>query len=267
LADIKKPEIFFPGLWEFEQSKIFEDVERPWDALPKIRDYILKFLAHKTASQNLPDGLEHLKGEGTNADWLYCSKPLLLVEDLYCRDLEIFIGAGTKIEPTAIINDFSVIGTNCEIRHSAYLRGDLICGNHCTLGHSSEIKGSIIMNHTEMGHFNYIGDSVLGSFVNIGAGTKLANLKFRTPEAKIEVSFPEITFMLDGEKVSTGLSKFGAIIGDYSETGCNSVLSPAVMLGTECWVYPNFTVPSGQYEPKTFLAPDNFDVKKRHLPK
>lgn len=242
---------FFPELDRFAHRDIFDGVARPWDALPKIHDYISRRFP-KDAATSLPPGLQYM--EGADA-MLFCVSPLVLAEDLIYQPLKIFIGAGTKIEPTAIIKGPAIIGKKCDIRHGAYLRGDIVCGDACTLGHTTEIKNSIIMDHSEAGHFNYVGDCIIGSYVNLGAGTKLANLKFRSPEAKKAVSFPEISFLHERKKIQTGISKFGAIIGDYCELGCNSVTSPAVLLGRECWVAPNLTVASGYYKPKTFLRP------------
>lgn len=249
---------FFPELDGFAHKGIFDGAARPWDVLPKIHGYIL---AHFPAigGEALPAGIER------NGDALFCTGETTLKQDLDYRPLHIFIGAGTKIEPAAYIKGPALIGRKCEIRQAAYLRGDLIAGDHCTLGHTSEIKNSILMNHTEAGHFNYIGDSVLGSYVNLGAGTKIANLKFRSPEAKKAISFPEITFVLNGETVRTDIAKFGAIIGDHCELGCNSVTSPAALLEEQCWVYPNTTLPSGYYPKKSFIRPKNLkpEIGKR----
>jgi len=240
---------FFPELGHFAHQSIFDGVERPWDALATLNDYLLAQFPKK-GSAVLPPGLKRMKGAD---DFLLCTTPLVLKKDLVYKPLRIVIGAGTKIEPTALIKGPSIIGRNCDIRHGAYLRGGLLCGDTCTLGHTTEIKNSIIMNHSEMGHFNYIGDCVIGSYVNLGAGTKLANLKFRQAADKKAVAFPEIAFLLEGKKVKTGRSKLGAIIGDHCELGCNSVTSPAVLLGRECWVLPNLTVAAGYYKPKTFI--------------
>ncbi|MBI5177861.1 MAG: glucose-1-phosphate thymidylyltransferase [Nitrospinae bacterium] len=242
---------FFPELEHFGHWEIFKGIERPWDVLAKIEDYLLATFPAKKAN-GLPSGIKQMKGAD---EFLICTAPVVLKKDLVFKPLKIVIGAGTKIEPTALIKGPTIIGKNCDIRHGAYLRGGLLCGDTCTLGHTTEIKNSVIMNHSEMGHFNYIGDCVIGSYVNLGAGTKLANLKFRAAAAKMKVSFPEISFLLDGKKVKTGRSKLGAVIGDHCELGCNSVTSPAVLLGHECWVMPNMTVTSGYYKPKTFLRP------------
>ncbi len=249
---------FFPELDEFAHKGIFNGINRPWDVVPKIHDYILGHFP-STGGSTLPAGIER------NGDALFCTGEITLKQDIDYRSLHIFIGAGTKIEPAAYIKGPALIGRKCEIRQGAFLRGGLIAGDHCTLGHTTEIKNSILMNHTEAGHFNYIGDSVLGSYVNLGAGTKIANLKFRLPEAKRAVSFPEITFVLNGETVRTGITKFGAIIGDHCELGCNAVTSPAALLEEQCWVYPNTTLPSGHYPKKSFIRPRNIkpEIGKR----
>jgi bifunctional N-acetylglucosamine-1-phosphate-uridyltransferase/glucosamine-1-phosphate-acetyltransferase GlmU-like protein len=117
------------------------------------------------------------------------------------------------------------------------------------------------MNHTEVGHFNYIGDSIIGSYVNLGAGSRLANLEFRSTENKRDMLFPRILMEVDGEEIHTGRSKFGSVLGDYVEVGCNAVLSPAVLLGKESLVYPNTTVPKGYYPPQTRLVPADRKIK------
>jgi len=259
LADIPTPDEFFPEMAGFAHAGIFRSAKRPWDPLPMISEYIENYLSGRIAAERLPKGLE-LMGSGDDRQ-LFCTEPVTLQEDILCSEISVFIGAGAKIEPTAVIRSRTIIGEKCEVRHGAYLRGNIIAGRSCTLGHATEIKDSIIMNHSEMGHFNYIGNSIIGSFVNIGAGTKLANLKFRSAAAKRELSFPELSFIMNKTEVKTSLYKLGAIIGDYCETGCNSVLSPCVLLGPECWVYPNLTVASGCYAPKTFLLPENMRVK------
>ena len=268
MVNIPGYKALFPSVGSFEHASIFEGCKRAWDALPKIENYIRNYFSGMKDTP-LPDGLEIQAG---HESYLFCTKPLKLENDFFSSELNILIKSGTRIETTAIIKGPAIIGKNCDVRQGAYLRGYFITGDTCTLGHTTEIKGSIIMNHSEMGHFNYIGDSVIGSFVNIGAGTKLANLKFRSPSEKEKISFPEISFVAKdpesgkSQVVMTGLSKFGAVLGDYCELGCNSVLSPAVILGTECWVYPNFTVPSGYYESKSFVAPVNLKAKIRPLP-
>ena len=251
--DTLTPEHFFPELDSFEHKELLAGVGNLWNLIKKIEPYIVESFPAGGDKNVLPAGIElqERPGEGM----LYCASAVTLSEDLVCASIKVFIGAGTKIEPAAIIKGPAIIGKNCDIRQSAYLRGNLITGDVCTLGHATEIKNTILMDHTEAGHFNYIGDCVIGSYVNLGAGTKLANLKFRTPEEKKAVAFPVITFRHEGKKVKTGVSKFGAVIGDYCETGCNAVTSPAVLLGPNCRVYPNATVASGYYRPKSIIKP------------
>jgi len=177
--------------------------------------------------------------------------------------LGVFLDTGTVLEPSAIIKGPALIGKGCEIRQGAYLRGNVVIGDHCVIGHNTEIKNSILMNHTEAGHFNYIGDSILGSYVNLGAGSRLANLEFRSPADKRDVLFPRILIEVEGEEIHTGRSKFGAVLGDYVEIGCNAVLSPAVLMGKESWVYPNVTVPKNYYPPQTRLIPADRKIKPR----
>lgn len=242
---------FFPEAGHFAHKKIFIGTQKPWEVLPKIDGYIKEFFK-KASGSRLPSGLVRLDGADS---MLYCAKPVVLKTDLVFKPLKIFVGKGTKIEPSALIKGPAIIGRGCDIRQGAYLRGWVITGEKCTLGHATEIKNSILMNHTEAGHFNYIGDCVIGSYVNLGAGTKLANLKFRSAEAKKNETFPEITFIHERAAVKTGLSKLGAILGDYCEVGCNAVTSPASLLYPDCRVYPNFTVASGIYKKGSFLRP------------
>jgi NDP-sugar pyrophosphorylase family protein len=263
LAKIPKIAEFFPEINGFEHADIFGGIQLPWEALSKINGYI----QNKLSGVKPTGPAEGIEVQGGADPALYCVKMVKLEADMYCDQSRVFIKKGTKIEPGAFIRGPAIIGNDCEVRQSAYLRGDFITGDVCTLGHATEIKGSIIMDHSEMGHFNYIGDSIIGSYVNVGAGTKLANLKFRSIDAKKRVEFPEIRFVNDGKEVRTGISKFGAVIGDYCELGCNSVVSPAVMLGSECWVSPNATIPSGVYPARSFLAPERAKLRGRPLPK
>ncbi|QPJ61524.1 MAG: UDP-N-acetylglucosamine diphosphorylase [Candidatus Nitronauta litoralis] len=255
----------FPHLKDFRHQSIFEGVSAPWDVLKKLAPY-LKEQLHQIG--NGADQLESHDGL-TITDGTQGSDPGFIVKEWISLDsptffpkLGIYLGAGTKLEPSAIVKGPCIIGDRCDVRQGAYLRGSVIAGDRCTLGHATEIKNSILMNHTEVGHFNYIGDSVLGSFVNLGAGTKLANLQFRTDEEKLKEIFPPIHMPADKGEIETGLNKLGSIIGDHSELGCNAVLSPGVVLGAHNWVYPNFTLPKGIYPPRQIFLPR--DIKPRN---
>lgn len=135
----------------------------------------------------------------------------------------VFIAEGAVVEPTAMIQGPCYIGPGSEVRHGAYIRGQVYVGRSCVVGHATEVKGSIFFDEAKAGHFAYVGDSILGRDTNLGAGTKLANLPLRRGE--IRVRHPD-----DQSIVSTGLKKFGAIMGDRSQTGCNAVLSPGTLL-------------------------------------
>jgi NDP-sugar pyrophosphorylase family protein len=126
----------------------------------------------------------------------------------------------------------AIIGRNCQIRHNAYIRSDVIVGDNCVVGNSSELKNSFLFNNAQAPHFNYIGDSILGYKAHLGAGAKISNFKV----------FPDnITVEIDDKPFDTGLRKFGAMMGDRSEVGCNAVLSPGSIIGRESVVYPNVT--------------------------
>lgn len=157
----------------------------------------------------------------------------------------IYIGKGTVVEPGALIKGPAIIGDDSEVRQGAYIRGDVIAGCGCVIGHTTEVKHSVLLGKSKAGHFAYIGDSILGS-VNLGAGTKLANLKI------VESS---VTLSIDGRKYDTGLRKFGAILGDGVETGCNSVTMPGTIIGKSSVVYPGAAL-RGYY-------PDNSIIKLR----
>jgi len=155
----------------------------------------------------------------------------------------IRIGKGVLVEPGAFIKSPTIIGDRTEVRHGAYIRGNCLIGKDCVVGHVTEVKHTIFLDGAKAGHFAYLGDSILGNGVNLGAGTKLANLRFI--KGDISISAP-------GAVVKTGLRKLGAILGDQVQTGCNSVTNPGTLLGKKSMVIPNTTVPSG-YHPDSSL--------------
>ena len=155
---------------------------------------------------------------------------------------------GVFIHPDARIGEFvqiegpCYIGANAEIRHSAYLRkGSWICEG-AVVGHSSEIKNSILMPNSKAPHFNYVGDSILGFGVNIGAGVKLSNV--RNDRKKVRVT------LKNGEVIDSGLGKLGALIGDNSQLGCNVVTNPGSLIPPNSMISPNETV-SGWFGTKS----------------
>ncbi len=144
---------------------------------------------------------------------------------------DVYISEGVTIEPTAMIQGPTYIGPGSEIRHGAYIRGTTYIGKNCVVGHTTEVKGSCFLDGAKAGHFAYVGDSLLGRDVNLGAGTKLANLRLKQDE----VSYKDPH---TGQRVPSGLRKFGAILGDRVQTGCNSVISPGSLLLPDTGIFP-----------------------------
>lgn len=175
---------------DFPQKELFKGVKFAWEALPKIKG--------------------HLKMAGKILGKVHPGAYLV-------NEASIFIDEGTIVEPGAFIEGPCWIGKNCQIRHGAYIRGNVIIGNNCVIGHTTEVKNSIFLNGAKASHFAYVGDSILGNEVNLGAGTKLANLRFDRKEIIVNHTHP------------TGLKKLGAILGDGAQTGCNAVTNPGAI--------------------------------------
>ena len=156
----------------------------------------------------------------------------------------IYIGEGVLVESGALIKEPTILGDRTEVRQGAYLRGYCLVGDRCVVGHTTEVKHSILLDDAKAGHFAYLGDSILGTAANLGAGTKFANLRFVS--GNIQIKIPE-------GSVDTGLRKFGAILGDRTQTGCNSVTNPGTLLGPDSILMPNTTAPSGFHSGKSVI--------------
>jgi len=167
-------------------------------------------------------------------------------------DDKILLGPGAVVESGAFIKGPAVIGAGTEIRQGAYIRGDCLVGDRCVVGHTTEVKGSIMLDGAKAGHFAYIGDSILGSDVNLGAGTKLANLKMIPGTIVIRVG---------KKRLDTGRRKLGAILGDRTQIGCNAVTSPGILTGPDTIIYPGVCAPSGYYPAKTYFMPSQGSLK------
>ncbi len=141
----------------------------------------------------------------------------------------VHIGAGTEVEPGAVIKGPAWIGENCIVRSGAYLRENVIAGDGCVLGNSSEFKNCLLFDGVAAPHFNYVGDSILGHRAHLGAGVILSNVRLDGAEVGVGSG---------GERVGSGLRKFGAVIGDRAEVGCNSVINPGGVIGRDCVLYP-----------------------------
>jgi NDP-sugar pyrophosphorylase family protein len=215
-------------------DEFFSGSEFVWDGLKNISAYIKRNIKPnlKQIPKNGPLVLENVKLD--NGALVYAGACIM--------DENIEIGPGSVIEPGALIYGPAIIGTDTRVRQAAYIRGNVITGSGCVIGHATEIKNSIMLRKSKAGHFAYIGDSILGT-VNLGAGTKLANLKIIDSQVVVKIG---------KKQYNTGLRKFGAILGDGAETGCNSVTSPGTILSRNVLVYPNTTA-RGYYPPGTIV--------------
>ena len=256
-------DIYFPQLDHFAHNDIFQNIKQVWDPLKNLENTILKVLAEdatcdplETVSGLTVDSSSSIKGVIVER-WINLKTPII------SKALGIRVDSGTILEPSAIIKGPAIIGKNNDIRQGSYIRGNVMIGDSCVVGHCTEIKNSILMNHVEAGHFNYIGDSILGSYVNMGAGSRLANVQFRGLQEKMNNTINDIEISIENKPISTGLSKLGSIIGDNVEIGCNAVLSPGVLIGKDNWIYPNCTVSKGFHRPGHFMTPSEHKLKSR----
>lgn len=208
----------FFDLNETISYKIFDNIKYPWDAINKISEFLNIFLS------NFSD------------------------DNFYQREGNIFISKDAYVSPSSCIKGPCLIDSKAEIRHGAFIRGNVIIGKNTVVGNSSELKNCVLFNSVQVPHFNYVGDSIMGYKSHIGAGVILSNLKSNR-------SF--ITVNINGEKIDTHLKKFGAIIGDFVEIGCNSVLNPGTVIGKNSIIYPLSSVRGYIPENKIFKSRDN----------
>lgn len=178
---------------------MFETVQNPWEILPSIGAFI----------EALGPGLP--------------------TEEFEQRDTNVWVSKSATVAPTACIIGPCIIDAGTQVRHCAYIRGNAIIGKNCVIGNSTEVKNSIIFDEVQIPHYNYVGDSILGYKAHLGAGAITSNVK--NDGSNVEVKFPL-------GKMDSKLRKFGAVVGDYSQIGCNSVLNPGTMIGRNVSVYP-----------------------------
>ena len=145
----------------------------------------------------------------------------------------VWVHKTATIAPTAFLGAPCIIGANTEVRHCAYIRGSALVGENCVVGNSVELKNVILFNNVQVPHYNYVGDSILGYKAHMGAGAVTSNVK----------SDKTLVVVKNGEeKIETGLKKFGAMLGDGVEVGCNSVLNPGTVVGRNSNIYPTSCV-------------------------
>lgn len=165
----------------------------------------------------------------------------------------VWVHKSAKIFDSAYLTGPCIIGERSEVRHGAFIRGSVIVGNDCVVGNSAELKNSILFDEVHVPHYNYVGDSILGYRVHLGAGAITSNIK----------SDKTTVFVHDGKQnINTGLRKFGALIGDNTEIGCNTVLNPGTIIGRNCTIYPLSNV-RGVIENNSIYKSAKEIVKKR----
>ncbi len=265
-AQLLDPRSFFEWAGE-PMGGLFDGCRYVWEALARISPYLQENLHGNVRDvacflQPLPhtliiwerriwrDGFEILGGDvakGTftvRIDGRETTKAAVLFAGAVLWDDQIQLGTGAVVEPGALIKGPTIIGSHTEIRQGAYIRGKCIIGSRCVVGHTTEMKNSVMLDGAKAGHFAYVGDSILGCNTNLGAGTKLANLKLKGDTVAIP---------FEGLMIDTGLRKFGAIIGDRTEIGCNAVTNPGTLLGKESAVLPTVSVRTGYYGAKSVI--------------
>ncbi len=201
-----KEQIKIEELFSLEESLAGEYLKQftyPWEALAGIHDLILAI------GPQLP-------------------------KDKYDQVAEdVWIAKSAKVFDSAYIHGACIIGEETEVRHCAFIRGDALVGNHCVVGNSAELKNVIIFNNCETPHYNYVGDSILGFHAHMGAGSITSNIKADRTNIIVKGQ--------SGEYV-TGRRKIGAILGDWTEVGCNAVLNPGTIVGRHAMIYPTSCV-------------------------
>lgn len=182
---------------------LFKGMTYPWEVLPKISEFIIRL------GESLP--LDKFEKRGEN----------------------VWISKTAKVFPSAYINGPAIIDEDAEIRHCAFIRGNAIVGKGAVVGNSTELKNVVLFNKVQVPHYNYVGDSILGFKAHMGAGSITSNVK--SDKTLVVVKSQE-------ENIETGLKKFGAMLGDFVEVGCNSVLNPGTVIGRRSNIYPTSCV-------------------------
>jgi len=228
-------------------SRLFAYLDLPWEALPALDAYLDMLLAEDP----LADGASEADGTEPRKDPFHRGDlrvgPRTRIEPGVRIEGTVHIGADCVVETGAYIRGPAWIGDRCEIRQGAYLRGVVLAGDGAVLGHASEFKRCVLLEGAQVPHFNYVGDSILGVKAHIGAGVILSNVRLDKRSVRAALLGAGTAENADaggaGEAarpayLDTGLEKFGALLGDACEVGCNSVLNPGTILGARCRVAP-----------------------------
>ena len=195
-------ELTIKNLYDLKETiaaDLFEGLTYPWEALPKIGEFIMAL------GNSLPESEYEKKGDN------------------------IWIAKDAVIYPSAMIKGPAIIGKGADVRHCAFIRGNAIVGEGAVVGNSTELKNVVLFNKVQVPHYNYVGDSILGHKAHMGAGSITSNVK--SDKTLVDVVVGE-------ERIHTGLKKFGAMLGDCVEIGCNTVMNPGTVIGKHSNVYP-----------------------------
>ncbi len=206
-------------LAETAAKPLLESVTYPWEALPKIKDFIIEL--------------------GNSLD----------PEEYEKRGENIWIHKSATVFDSAYIAGPCIIGKDTEVRQCAFIRGSALVGDNCVVGNSTELKNVIIFNNVQVPHYNYVGDSILGFHSHMGAGSITSNVK--SDKTLVHVKGADFD-------IATGMKKFGAMLGDYVEVGCNSVLNPGTVIGSHSNIYPLSRVRG--YVPSNSIYKDQNDI-------
>lgn len=210
-------------LTETAAKPLLESVTYPWEALPKIKDFIIEL--------------------GNSLD----------PEEYEKRGENIWIHKSATVFDSAYIAGPCIIGKDTEVRQCAFIRGSALVGDSCVVGNSTELKNVIIFNNVQVPHYNYVGDSILGFHSHMGAGSITSNVK--SDKTLVHVKGADFD-------IATGMKKFGAMLGDYVEVGCNSVLNPGTVIGSHSNIYPLSRVRG--YVPSNSIYKDQNDIVTKH---
>lgn len=210
-------------LTETAAKPLLESVTYPWEALPKIKDFIIEL--------------------GNSLD----------PEEYEKRGENIWIHKSATVFDSAYIAGPCIIGKDTEVRQCAFIRGSALVGDNCVVGNSTELKNVIIFNNVQVPHYNYVGDSILGFHSHMGAGSITSNVK--SDKTLVHVKGADFD-------IATGMKKFGAMLGDYVEVGCNSVLNPGTVIDSHSNIYPLSRVRG--YVPSNSIYKDRNDIVTKH---
>jgi UDP-N-acetylglucosamine diphosphorylase / glucose-1-phosphate thymidylyltransferase / UDP-N-acetylgalactosamine diphosphorylase / glucosamine-1-phosphate N-acetyltransferase / galactosamine-1-phosphate N-acetyltransferase len=209
--------------------QLFADCEYVWQAVARIAPFVDQWVGSR----------QQILGE--------------VMAGAYLSQRPVYVGPGARVEPGAYLEGPAYIGPGVVVRHGAYVRENVIMLAGSLLGHASEAKNSLFLPQAQAPHFNYVGDSILGQRVNLGAGTKLSNLGILSEKDKVTGKRPSITLPINDQVYDTELTKLGAILGDDVQTGCNAVLNPGCLVGRNTLIYANTSLRKGYHPPDSII--------------